>query len=491
MAPIIELLRNKNMFCVAIGKIWRICLGMMAISTFLSNEIFAASYYIDFINGSNSNTGTSTGSAWTHMPGMQGCNASCSAKTPQAGDRFILKGGVTWPSSALGINWQWSGSAGNSIYVGIDKSWYAGGQWTRPVLDGGQTNISNNNVFFTMRSYVILDNIEFTGLYWSGTPAWWTSNYIALYQYNNFEVKNCYFHGWAHSSNASDTQACIVGDSHIPNQNIGGSVHDCVFDGYDGDQASMYGIYGGPPICYKNVFRNMSNGMVLNGAILIHDNLFENIARSFDINAHSNGFESNTDGPELLFYNNILRHTDVIRTASKSPAGVTLWVAPQKGNTTYLYNNVIYDATPGNIIVLGDALTNPGGSAQIINNSVKCGPDGNANQPAIRMRTSILGIVVLNNHFITANSTVIEQSGSGTIYKSNLIVQNEISANAQGYTSERILMPSIGGATLNAGINQDSLFSNDILGNSRQQQTWDVGAYQFSLPSPQNLRILQ
>src|SRR5437879_6293650 len=66
----------------------------------------AATYFIDDAGGSDSINGTSTSTPWKRAPGMQGCTATCAATTPQPGDRFILKGGVTWHRDALTWNWR-------------------------------------------------------------------------------------------------------------------------------------------------------------------------------------------------------------------------------------------------------------------------------------------------------------------------------------------------------------------------------------------------
>ena len=61
----------------------------------------AATHYVDYATGNDSNAGTSTGSPWKHAPGMQGltpsgtstgdgCSANCASNTPAAGDQIIV-----------------------------------------------------------------------------------------------------------------------------------------------------------------------------------------------------------------------------------------------------------------------------------------------------------------------------------------------------------------------------------------------------------------
>jgi hypothetical protein len=98
---------------------------VLALTAF-TMPMFAATYYIDWTAGSDTNNGTSKTTAWKHSPGMTGCANSCSAKTPAAGDRFIFKGGVIWPSAAMALVANNSGSNGNPIYYGVDTTWFTG-----------------------------------------------------------------------------------------------------------------------------------------------------------------------------------------------------------------------------------------------------------------------------------------------------------------------------------------------------------------------------
>jgi hypothetical protein len=63
------------------------------------------------------------------------CSANCAAITPEAGDGFILKGGVTWPYTVFPLLWTWTGTVSSSspgctgagcIYIGVDTTWFSG-----------------------------------------------------------------------------------------------------------------------------------------------------------------------------------------------------------------------------------------------------------------------------------------------------------------------------------------------------------------------------
>jgi hypothetical protein len=78
-------------------------LGIGVFFIFLSSApLPAATFYIDFAFGADNNVGASKTAPWKHSPGMPGCTSNCLGHAPAPGDRFIFKGGVTWPSSSLG-----------------------------------------------------------------------------------------------------------------------------------------------------------------------------------------------------------------------------------------------------------------------------------------------------------------------------------------------------------------------------------------------------
>ena len=172
----------------------------------------ARCFYVDYASGSDANSGTSEASPWQHAPGMQGCSSGCASTTPQADDYYILKGGVTWPNAVLPWVFHWSGSASHGIYIGVDPSWFAGSSWSRPILNGdGKTiggvssNYSQVNEFLDLSEggeYVTVDDLEFTGAYWSNTSQ---GGNIFLNANNSLydTVEQNYFHGWSNSCSGS------------------------------------------------------------------------------------------------------------------------------------------------------------------------------------------------------------------------------------------------------------------------------------------------
>jgi len=411
-----------------------------------ASSAFATTYYVDYSSGNDSNGGTSKSSPWQHAPGMGGCTANCANANPGPGDSIILKGGVTWPNSAFGWIFRWSGSSGNTLYIGVDHSWFAGSSWNRPVFNGGGASVAGSNDslldFSTFNSpspsYLVVDNIEFTGLYW---PANSGGSYIRVGNGQNIEIKNMYFHGWSHAAGV-DYGWAITGDAHIPNVNSGSSFHDSICDGSDTDEHSMGCVYGSPPVIYNNVMRQMSNGMIVNGAQSVHDNLVEYINQSVGTE-HENGFEDN--GSEGLdFYNNVIRHTSTSN-------GLTLWFAPVKGYAVNIWNNVVYDTTDGNVVDFAPSVQGvnggcPGGTSgdycatsgtfNLYNNTIECGPDGNPTDPCGVAYSGADGFNLRNNHFITSFSDAIQNcTSSNNCSMAGNLIQTQSVANNLGYSS--------------------------------------------------------
>jgi hypothetical protein len=96
-------------------------------------------FYIDYASGSNANNGTSRTTPWKTHPYMNhsaGCdNSSGPTYQHQAGDRFIFKGGVTWPAACFTMSIGAGGTPSAQDYYGVDLTWYSGGAFTRPLWD--------------------------------------------------------------------------------------------------------------------------------------------------------------------------------------------------------------------------------------------------------------------------------------------------------------------------------------------------------------------
>jgi hypothetical protein len=479
----------------------------LAAGLFTAASAHAATYYIDFAGGSDSNNGTSTSTPWKHAPGMIGCTSICASTAPRPGDRFILKGGVTWPNSTMRWLWQWNGTSASRIYIGNDGTFGTG----RPILDLGGAVATNRNVALDVQgNYVTVDNIDWKGLKPS-TGNFGEDLFVKVNTQIFPVISRNYFHGWSENG-ANDSGTAISFATQYPALNTGGIVEYNIVDGSDTPSVladpnctgsclgSIAGIFGSAPIVRFNVFRYVSNGMV--GAFDdVHDNLFEFIRDSLSPTAHENAFENNRTC-NAKFYNNTVRHIK---------AGVTVFLAEEVNCTGFAFNNLIYDSTAGNVFNIDiplpfpgctpDSLGKcPGGRIEVYNNTIECGPDSNPSQVCTECQdgtASSLGYgyqfcIFRNNHFITNNTKIFKTCTFNCTATSN-ITQTKVQANSQGYTIANRFAPASGlGATLASGANLGSLnippLNSDFRGAPRPAVgNWDRGAYQAPAP-PSNLR---
>jgi hypothetical protein len=133
--------------------------------------VSAETYYVDYETGSESNTGTSTGSPWKYCPGD-----TRSAKTLVAGDNVYFKAGTTYQSS--GSITLTGGTVGNPITYDGDQ-WGSGadciftGGHTASVVcftDGGEGASGKSNI--VMRDMTITRY----GGYDENDPMWTPNN---------------------------------------------------------------------------------------------------------------------------------------------------------------------------------------------------------------------------------------------------------------------------------------------------------------------------
>ena len=468
-----------------------------------ASSVFAAhTYYVSKSVGSDSNTATqaqSKSTPWAHLPGMSSCASSCASYSPVAGDQFVLRGGDTWTNADLGVNWQWSGTSSSPIYIGVDKTWFVGASWVRPIFNCQNTSCGNTqygNVIWIAGNYVIFDNIEMTGYQQSGSE-----NMVGVYS-NNDTVENFYIHGWSRTAGASGMNSFA-----LTNNTSGGGGNNTLFTGnvIDGSDSPnkdfMGGILHGVTVA-NNIIRYVYNGM--NGGFHdVHGNLVEyNYISTSGDHCNMVFIQGPSQGTTTYAYNNVVRH-------SGCAGGSTLWLlgnANCSSCVTYAYNNVIYD-TSGDFdpvgIVIGNHPGNPTGTFYIYNNTIEAGGNdamGNGESPAQAT------VNYSNNHFINVSSPCLALGITCTNTGTDL-TQTMVSANAAGYAASETYAYSpisISSPTVEKGTNLTSLCSGNLaaLCNDAAYPTydsvnhvvvmrntvprpasgfWDVGAYQFSL----------
>jgi hypothetical protein len=466
-------------------------------------EAFGATYYVDYVGGSDSNNGTATGTPWKLAPGMVGFAASYSHV---AGDKFIFKGGVSWPRACFQWNVSNSGSGASWDYYGADKTYFTGGAWSRPKFDA--QNQGNSFMIMTLTGdKVFLDNLEFLNMA-GGTP--YGGMAIDCTPSPNGQVfSNLYMHSWTRGTATGDGahggiyfEVGAVSTENLTNVLIA----YCTIDNFDG------GADSGVCLRYPGQVDHCKLGnapeLILHGGWSIHDSELYNVTQSWlgDSAQHPNtaywdgpNGDSITYGGPVYFYNNFLH--DLTRTDAISP----IYVEPAFGGPLpalrdcYIYNNVFTNSSL--YCVQNDSEQYAGGktvNVHIFNNTFYNNASSHSAIHNVLRGTPNFDLLdCRNNLVICPNANEHENGLFNTITSSNAVSLTEAAANSAGYYRVNYYAPTNVGATVvAAGVNLSSLnlpglSSDTTLGGLRTANArpggstaWDVGAFQFGSVDP-------
>ncbi|MBN1185830.1 MAG: right-handed parallel beta-helix repeat-containing protein [Bacteroidales bacterium] len=136
-------------------------LFVIALISFSFNS-FGINYYIDYVNGNDSNDGLSTSTAWKHCPGDDQATVNAASADLQPGDNIYFKGEVTYRGSITITN---SGTEADPIS-------YIGNEW--PNLENSKATISGADplelTWTQCSSGDLPDNPNYTNIYWASLP---------------------------------------------------------------------------------------------------------------------------------------------------------------------------------------------------------------------------------------------------------------------------------------------------------------------------------
>lgn len=240
---------GKSMFIVPrLVKIFIVTVALL-----LSPVAFAGTTYYIAANGSDTNTGTDKAHPWLHAPGMNAATNVPAGYTVVAGDSFIFRGGDTWHAGNSGASpytggtiYLWYGNSASCyddthqtgcVYYGVDKTWFAGASWVRPIWTGDNSTSTSlvasctyqnaewslttgyHNDLVLQNVATILDNIELTGLCTNRaiqTPV--SDSYIAYPGLSGPEMAfhtNLYIHGWTATTKVVPTLTTCSRTSNV------------------------------------------------------------------------------------------------------------------------------------------------------------------------------------------------------------------------------------------------------------------------------------
>lgn len=453
-----------------------LCLSLAAV------EARAAVYYVDYLTGSDANSGTRS-SPWKFSPYMVG-----SSHTLAPGDTVIFRGNTTWPRPCFQMRIQAS-----NVKFGTDQSWFNGGAWSRPVFDFENTLIPGGNenaagVITYVQHDIVFDGLEMKRHFKpqsGGTLNTWGVCTLALWASDRITVTNCYFHDWALPTPcAPGNDGGGGGAIYSLNDQGHGSgyvVTHCFFDQANTPAKNGTCLYLGGLIEYNSCHDCMSFG--LTGGTLRYNHIY-NMQFPSDANAHANAIF--TFAPSTI-YGNLIH--DFVNGGCQP-----IYTAPaySGSGTDLIYNNVLWNAgdnAPISITTEGAFKPCANNFTRIFNNTL-VGGNGYCIKIGDKGFAPWGGITATNNHFITTSSPICTGNPSqncaavNTLAVGNNLQQTPAQANAQGYTVTSHYSPtSSSGSTVRAGVNLASIFATDIDGNTRPS-TWDIGAYQFNGATP-------
>ena len=482
-------------------------------------------FYIDYASGSNKNPGTKA-APWKTHPHMQ-TSASCTSTgsgpsyTHSAGDHFVFKGGVTWPSQCFPLNVPAGGSAnaGNDYY-GVDLTWYSGSSFARPLWDMNYQPVPGGHVFNVAddTDYVTIDNIEIRYQQITGSCAnvcggnggsgYATQAAVNFTDFSGYTpvshiVSNMYIHDWMTLQSTACVDflnygagaifgATLVTDSEISDANgyMGSPSHHMSFGGADEQRPGMQGT----EIANSKFHDTMAAAF---GIRKVHDSEFYHITSEvggLDPCIHTQVIENDDSGVDTI-YNNII-HDNGGSFQSAGQLGVVIYEGPY----STIYNNIMWsNNTSGNghiLISEDNSGPQPNAVQSTYNNILDCSGNS-AGCFGTDSKTPLVGTVNLrNNIFITNSGNAIEiQQPIHTFVNSNNYIMSTSEAAKYGFVGANKYMPtSPDPNVLGKGANLSALCSG-VLSNLcsdtegaewfgasyvSRGSTWDFGAYVLS-----------
>lgn len=439
-------------------------------------------YYIDFAGGSDSSSGASTAAPKKRHPRMAGAAWTGPSYSHAAGDIFIFKGGVTWDNTCFPLISSDAGGVGNPDTMTVDAAWYTGGAWSQPIFNLTGTLLSGSGAAADMvrlnGNYNTVNNIKFTGIRWAASGAAPTA--INLGTATNIRITYCTFTDFAPTSGTQDVLNVIKGYTASP-FNAGSYVGYCTFDNSANSGLWGCGVKYAETIEYCTM-HDLPNG-IESVSQQIRYNTIYNIKGSGDSTAHENGILAYPANNGTLY----IHHNKVYGVLAGVPFSCAFNnVTAGNTGTVYCYDNLSYGHTAGaQPFAFDPALDGAGtrGTIFCYNNTGQS--SGSQTVFIFPVRTSALIAVFncYNNHGITESAALYTTgaNGAAVINAGNNLLQNNATANGQGFVSGNSYAPtSTSNSTYNAGIDLSGTFTTDILGVTRPQAVlWDVGAYEL------------
>jgi hypothetical protein len=458
----------------------------------VSQLVSPATYYVDYISGTDANSGISKNSPWKYAPGMKDCAFNCLVYGLHPGDRVIFRGGVPWDINAFPLTVTSSGTSGNPIYYGVDQTWFAGAAWSRPVFNLVNTTWHVAPIFVNAANFITFDNLEIKNEEVDNTDSFPPRSAITVNGGSNVTIQNCYIHGWSIQNPLSGSDNSPTGGVAFYNGSTAATVQNCVFDGSP-ESNSGVAIYGGTTI-HGNVIENVPNGIVITDSTAeVSGNQIFDVPYSVDPVENSSA---------LFAFSGASIHNNIVHDLVPGAAALHLEAGSgETGNTQYVFNNLIWNVGDAAPIGMSSAFLGPVAQSNqlIYNNTLSGGSTAGCVtvDPNFFVPTNL---TVQNNHCISdtpaTSAWCWNQAGGnfdcGSVtsvsFGNNVLMTSSAAASA-GYTLTASFQPSVpASATVGVGLNLSAscVTIGSTLCSDRLQvlrptgsAAWDAGAYQF------------
>jgi len=398
-----------------------------------------ATYYIDFVGGSDTSSGTSTSTPWKHCPGDANATGVADACTPAAGDSLIFKGGVQYDGA---ITLKSSGSVGNVItYDGNSAGTWGTG---KAIIDGGGTLSNLITDGWSLRHYLTIKNFIIRNTDWSSTNSHGIYFYPGASAYA-ISIEDCEI------TDAGGDCIQTIGDVQIFVRRC--QLHDCGVDGIKGD-------LGDGTIIEDCDFYNFTSVANHGDGVQVHG-----VNSGATITIRRNRWWNNTQ--------------DIYMSA---------WGSVASGNII-VHSNVIWKSSTGDyngIIVDTETAGASFGTISIYHNTLIDLDTGSGGIRVVDRGGGIDTLNVYNNLFY--NSTIdVSAACIGTLNRDYNLFTNSVyaaaEAHGQYWSSGTGLFNSYASQDFDLAVNTDAgtdlgaSYNTDFNGDTRT--TWSRGAYEY------------
>ncbi len=168
---------------------FNVSLLLFLIVPFLFSFAHAATYFVDYNSGSNTNTGTSQQTAWKNCPGDSACTQLSLSAVLNSGDTIFFKGGVVYKGA---ISLRYSGKPNSPIVFDGNSSGNFG--TGKAIIDGENIRYQGFINIAPTLSYVTIQNFEIKNMKYNSAASWISGAGLRIDNATNIIISDCFIH---------------------------------------------------------------------------------------------------------------------------------------------------------------------------------------------------------------------------------------------------------------------------------------------------------